>query len=99
MPLTNIGTYYGKRCLNVRNGFVSLVTTSESAATIYITTNGAATSVENIKQNEIKIYPNPSNDFINIELNSKINKVEIYDLGGRLVLVDEGVYTARFVRE
>ena len=36
------------------------------------------------------VYPNPSNDFINIQLNSKINKVEVYDLNGCLVLVGDG---------
>ena len=42
------------------------------------------------KYQEINVYPNPSNDLINIQLNSKINKVEVYDLNGCLVLVGEG---------
>lgn len=43
-----------------------------------------------IDTKEIMVYPNPSNDFINIQLNSKINKVEVYDLNGCLVLVGDG---------
>lgn len=89
VPLTSIGTYYGKRCLNVRNGFLSLVTASESNGKIYITTNAAATSIDNNKSTEINVFPNPANDFINIKLNSKINKVEVYDLNGSLVLVGD----------
>lgn len=83
-----------------------------------LTTSGLATIN---KYHEINVYPNPSNDLIKIQLNSKINKVEVYDLNGCLVLVgegaelnveqlntglyllkaitDEGVYSARFVRE
>lgn len=34
----------------------------------------------------IAIYPNPTNDQINVEANSIIDKVEVYDLLGRLVL-------------
>ncbi len=89
VPLTNIGTYYGKRCLNVRNGFLSLVTASEGNGKIYVTTNAAATSIDNNKLTEINVFPNPSNDFINIKLNSKIDRVEICDLDGRLVLIGE----------
>ena len=83
-----------------------------------LTTSGLATIN---KYHEINVYPNPSNDLIKIQLNSKINKVEVYDLNRCLVLVgegaelnieqlntglyllkaitDEGVYSARFVRE
>ncbi len=52
--------------------------------------NLTATGINQNNINEIKIYPNPANNQINILINSKINKVEIYDLNGRLVLVDEG---------
>ncbi len=35
--------------------------------------------------NKVAIYPNPANDFINIQSNSLINKTEIYDLNGRII--------------
>lgn len=41
------------------------------------------------KYQEINAYPNPANDLINIQLNSKVNRVEVYDLNGCLVLVGE----------
>lgn len=88
--ITDAGTYQGKKSLNVRDGFVSLVTASESDAKIYITTNGAtSTSVDKNKSDNITINPNPANDFINIKLKSNINSVEVYDLNGRLVLVGD----------
>ena len=37
------------------------------------------------KQNELVVYPNPSNEFVyikNIDLNSK--KIELFDMNGRL---------------
>ena len=41
------------------------------------------------KYQEIYVYPNPSNKLINIQLNSKVNRVEVYDLNGCLVLVGD----------
>lgn len=40
---------------------------------------------ENSLNNSIKIYPNPSSDFINISSKSKIIKVELYDPAGKLL--------------
>ncbi|MFW5699973.1 MAG: PKD domain-containing protein, partial [Bacteroidota bacterium] len=46
-PLTGIGSAFGKRVLNARNGYISLVTASESYSKIYITTNtGGSTGDE-----------------------------------------------------
>lgn len=44
--------------------------------------------VKEIEKEQIKIYPNPTTDFVHITLssNSKIEEAEIYDTAGRLVL-------------
>lgn len=35
--------------------------------------------------NSVGIYPNPTNDFVNIKANSSINSVEIFDVQGRII--------------
>lgn len=40
---------------------------------------------ENINQNDVKIYPNPSSNYFNIESKEKINWIKIYDLNGKIV--------------
>lgn len=44
--------------------------------------------VSELEKDNIKIYPNPTTDFIYVKLNSKskIEDAEIYDLSGKLVL-------------
>lgn len=41
-----------------------------------------------MEKETVKIYPNPTADFVYVKLNSKskIDEVEIYDFAGRLVL-------------
>ncbi len=51
--------------------------------------NLTTTGLNQYSNQEINIYPNPSNKLINIQLNSKVNKVEVYDLNGCLVLVGD----------
>ncbi|MBO9690658.1 T9SS type A sorting domain-containing protein [Chryseobacterium sp.] len=45
--------------------------------------------VSEIEKDHVKIYPNPTTDFVYVKLSSKskIDGVEIYDLNGRLILV------------
>ncbi len=38
---------------------------------------------------DIQVYPNPAGDFVNIESNSKLT-IQLIDLNGRLIKVDEG---------
>lgn len=52
--------------------------------------NIIVSGLNDVQTQEIMVYPNPANEYIYIELNSKINKVEVYDLNGCLVLVGEG---------
>jgi len=44
--------------------------------------------VQELEKETVKIYPNPTTDFVYVQLNSKtkIDEVEIYDASGRLVL-------------
>lgn len=49
-----------------------------------------ATDVSNLVKENIKIYPNPSKDFINISADSIIKSIEIYDVQGRIVKVISG---------
>ncbi|PIF46361.1 putative secreted protein (Por secretion system target) [Chryseobacterium sp. 52] len=44
--------------------------------------------VKELEKDQIKIYPNPTTDFVHITLNSKskIDEAEVYDTAGRLVL-------------
>jgi len=44
--------------------------------------------VKELEKDNIKIYPNPTADFVHITLNSnsKIEEAEVYDTAGRLVL-------------
>ncbi|PZU80905.1 MAG: serine protease [Chryseobacterium sp.] len=44
--------------------------------------------VNDITKVQVKVYPNPVKDFINITSDSKINSVEIYDYLGRLIKTD-----------
>ncbi len=64
---------------------VNVYTTS--SPNIYFTTECAATGLEPYKENsKIYIYPNPSEDFINIEIENINNTIiEIYNLSGTLV--------------
>ncbi|SHK79690.1 T9SS type A sorting domain-containing protein [Chryseobacterium polytrichastri] len=44
--------------------------------------------VSELEKETVKIYPNPTTDFVYVKLNSKtkIDDVEVYDVSGRLVL-------------
>ncbi len=44
------------------------------------------TGVEDITFNDIKIYPNPFNDYINIDFYNHISLIEIFDATGNLIL-------------
>lgn len=56
-----------------------------------ITTNGTGTlGIEEALSSNIAIYPNPVVDMLNIESDSEIRYVEIFDISGRMVLRAEG---------
>ena len=45
------------------------------------------------RSNEIKIYPNPVVDFVNIESKMEINSVAIYNEIGRLVSTNDEIFS------
>jgi hypothetical protein len=73
----------------------------------------AATGVENAVQNQIRIYPNPTNGVVNVEGIPANSKVEITDAGGQVVYRSNtggnqsidfsnragGLYTIRIISE
>jgi len=40
---------------------------------------------ENIKNIDLKVYPNPTTDYFNLVSESKIQLIELYDISGRLI--------------
>ena len=52
------------------------------------TPSSGGTGIIDLKSN-LSIYPNPSNDFVNIESGLKINTINIYNMIGNLVRVEE----------
>ncbi|MCU7613787.1 T9SS type A sorting domain-containing protein [Chryseobacterium sp. GMJ5] len=43
----------------------------------------ATSDIKAVKNASISIYPNPTNDFINIKSDSKISNIEVFDVAGR----------------
>ncbi len=67
---------------NLATFFANLVTTNPICDTTFYTVG-----INSIEKNKIKVYPNPTNDFITIEmkdLNVQLTSVVIYDLLGNL---------------
>ena len=47
---------------------------------------GSTFSVNDLKPTSISVYPNPSNDLINIKLDdNQLSKIELYDITGKLL--------------
>lgn len=57
----------------------------QGVATIYQKSD--LVSINNKSNNKLNIYPNPATEKINIEIDERINKVEIYDNLGNIVLI------------
>ncbi|MGJ8592152.1 MAG: T9SS type A sorting domain-containing protein [Aquaticitalea sp.] len=51
-----------------------------------VTVQDSALSVPEVALSDIKIYPNPANDVLNIQSNAKVDKVSIYNMLGQKVL-------------
>lgn len=62
--------------------------TAEFGGNTYQTIFGVNTTlgVEDLQTNDFLVYPNPAKNILNIESNSKIDTVELFDLLGRKVL-------------
>ena len=42
--------------------------------------------IKNPVFNSFKIYPNPTNDFVTVESESTVDKIEVYNLLGQLII-------------
>ena len=49
------------------------------------TINVASLAVSNVNKSQVKVYPNPVVDVLNIEAASKVSAVQVFDLTGKLV--------------
>ena len=56
--------------------------------------NCTSTSIENTEINNLKIYPNPVNNTLNISSDKKIKKIEIYDAIGRVIYAESNPSSA-----
>ena len=71
----------------------------------------ASSTVNEISQNEVSIYPNPAHDFLHIKLNrSEIKEISIYNLSGQRILrtnsesvniyqLKQGIYLLKIIDE
>lgn len=58
---------------------------SSSIADTCLLTVSPRTGIKKVLKSDIKIFPNPINDYVSFEANSLINKIEVYDLAGKKV--------------
>jgi hypothetical protein len=56
--------------------------------------NCTSTSIENKEINNLKIYPNPVNNTLNVSSDKKIKKIEIYDTLGRVIYAESNPSSA-----
>ena len=59
----------------------------------FTTTFVETLSVDTYGRNDFKIYPNPANDYVTIELNAinTSSKLEVYDIQGKVILVNNNI--------
>ena len=61
------------------------ITKGDSSNLYYISTAYVSTGVDNPEAISVKIYPNPATNQLRLEAPTAIHKVEIYNLGGKLL--------------
>jgi len=62
----------------------------------WIVNSVASVGINELEANYFKLYPNPSADFVNIESESKFDKIEILDLQGKIIVSEEVESTGSF---
>ncbi|WP_299116498.1 T9SS type A sorting domain-containing protein [uncultured Winogradskyella sp.] len=72
------------------NGTGSYSTWQKDTSTVYSEDCSAVLNAPNFNLNVISMYPNPVKDIMNIDIgNSKINRLDILDINGRLMITQE----------
>jgi choice-of-anchor B domain-containing protein len=60
---------------------------------LFIVKKSASLATNNFEKNDFKLSPNPAQNIVTIESNTKIEKIEIFDILGKLVMTDTNLYT------
>lgn len=77
------------KCIQIDDGFTPPATGNnnwlkDDTAAWNSNCLASTNDIEEIK-NAIKVYPNPIKDWVNLESNRKINKIQVYDSRGKLI--------------
>ncbi len=56
-----------------------------NSVVIYIEQNTAVEDITFVNADILKIYPNPTNEFLNIKSHQVINSIQIFDLSGKMI--------------
>ena len=81
---TNSGTIYNYQIINNGNSKMLIITNTSTGDKIYYN-NSLLGTKDNALKEKLKIYPNPTNDFLIVENLEKNLKTKIYDLSGKLL--------------
>lgn len=52
--------------------------------------DGAFVSVSEFEDKQVQVYPNPVTDYLNLDNAEKVNSLELYDLSGQLIYLEDG---------
>jgi len=61
--------------------------------------NGVATKISDVPELSIKMFPNPTNDELHIQHNSKIISLNVYDISGKLRETLNDIYQEQFTMD
>ena len=78
----------GESCLQLTIGVDGFFRCFQSNTLNYTAVSDGCllTSVDEITENEVSIYPNPTNDQLNIETERRFSEIKVFDVAGKLLL-------------
>ena len=79
---------FGSPSISFGTALLTNTKTTVNSMDIFIAKLGGITGINDIKNSNIKIYPNPTNNIINIEglTKNENNTIQIFDVQGKLVI-------------
>lgn len=95
---------------NLTSSQRTITVTGNATYTAYFEANGGSNSIDDVTTHDVKLYPNPTNGVLNVEMDG-LKKVEVIDAVGRVVIsqtngnavdmsrLDNGIYTVRITTE